>query len=198
MPDTTFDGNTIYEGQLEINHAEGVIIFTAKTGPMILRITHLRKPVPRGAAIDLASVSQLTSFTPLEVDEAEAETVAQPENDFDEGITYDRCTTCGKVHDGSDRDVFKEWRGVYTLYPGHEYLITTQKKQQRHARIWRMGYLGRQYPGSYMLQFSARGPDRKDSGQYGGTVTIDARDIVEVKEVQCDEAKRHVERRKMT
>lgn len=53
-------------GQLEIDINEGVVTFRAHNGVIILRVTHLRHPIPIDTLIDLASVAALTSYTPLE------------------------------------------------------------------------------------------------------------------------------------
>jgi hypothetical protein len=63
MPDNS---KTIYTGQLEIDHKEGAIYFRDRYGTTILRVTHLKTPTPRGVGIDLVSVAQMTSYTPLE------------------------------------------------------------------------------------------------------------------------------------
>jgi hypothetical protein len=78
--------------------------------------------------------------------------------------------------------------GETSLIPGHEYIVITKTTLQKYPREWRMGYLG--YTAG--LQFSARGPDRTHSAQYGGTQTIDIGQVISVTEVERNDAKRHV------
>jgi len=94
------------------------------------------------------------------------------------------CQVCHDKHDSSE--IVKV--GETSLIPGHEYIIVTKTSLQKYPREWRMGYLG--YTAG--LQFSARGPDRTHSAQYGGTQTIDMSVVVSVREVERDDAKRHV------
>jgi hypothetical protein len=94
------------------------------------------------------------------------------------------CLICHSGHDSSE--IVKV--GKTSLIPGHEYIIVTKTSLQKYPREWRMGYLG--YTAG--LQFSARGPDRTHSAQYGGTQTIDMDQVISVTEVERDDVKRHV------
>jgi len=63
------NNTTMYSGMLEIDHAKGVITFTTggtEEGMRILRITHLNTPIPRGYAVDMVAISQVTSYTQLQ------------------------------------------------------------------------------------------------------------------------------------
>lgn len=93
------------------------------------------------------------------------------------------CPVCHKEH--SSPEIVKV--GEVALIPGHEYVITTKTSLQKYPREWRMGYLG--YAAG--LLFSARGPDRTHKAQYGGTQTIDMAQVVSVREVERNDAKRH-------
>lgn len=95
-----------------------------------------------------------------------------------------RCDTCRKVHKPPE----VVGAGGVKFWPGHEYIIRTKTTMQRYPREWRMGYLGF----GNGMEWSARGPDRTHGGQYGGTQTMDLRDIVYAEEVERDDAKRHV------
>lgn len=94
------------------------------------------------------------------------------------------CGVCHKEH--TSPEIVKV--GKIALIPGHEYVIITKTSQQKYPREWRMGYLGY---GAGLL-FSARGPDRTHGGQYGGTQAIDMAQVVSVREVERDDAKRHI------
>jgi hypothetical protein len=94
------------------------------------------------------------------------------------------CPVCHNRHNSAQ--VVKV--GKTSLIPGHEYIIVTKTSLQKYPREWRMGYLG--YTAG--LQFSARGPDRTHSAQYGGTQTIDMDQVISVTEVERDDVKRHV------
>lgn len=60
-------------GELMID-TRGTITFTVTGGQTILRITHLRAPVPVGThIIDMAAVDSLLSYTPLPTDEPRPE-----------------------------------------------------------------------------------------------------------------------------
>jgi len=184
------DGNTIYSGQLEIDHAEGTITFVSE-GQRILRVTHLRKPIPVNMSIDLASVAQLTSFTSLRAEEVDIIDKLVRKTDLDSGPDPRVCSTCGKEHQ-LHRRVNVQAAGAF-LYPGHEYIIETKTPRQKYPRVWRMGFLERgQMPNS--VQFSARGPDRTHDGQYGGTVTLLIDEITHIQQVPRVEAERHVGR----
>jgi hypothetical protein len=53
-------------GELTIDPLNGVIIFKDGWHRTILRITHLREPIPDNVLIDLVALSNLTSYTPLQ------------------------------------------------------------------------------------------------------------------------------------
>lgn len=101
-----------------------------------------------------------------------------------------RCERCGNFHD--HRNTVRVLDG-FDMYAGHEYEITTQTRQQRYARLWRMGFMGPAM-GDSELEFSARGPDRTHHGQYGGTVRLRKADVIAVREVERSDALRHVGR----
>lgn len=63
MPDTEYDN--VYEGALYIDTEKGVVSFLTKDGHRLLRITHLPTPIPAGIGIDLVSILNLTSYTPI-------------------------------------------------------------------------------------------------------------------------------------
>jgi hypothetical protein len=96
------------------------------------------------------------------------------------------CPVCHKVH-GPPKVVGPT--GVI-FWPGHEYIIRTRYSNQKYPREWRMGYLGF----SNGMEFSARGPGRTHGSQYGGTQNIGLESIIYAKEVEHDDAKRHVGR----
>lgn len=52
-------------GILHVNNITGTITFTDDEG-QILRITHIKEPVPRGTKIDMVALEHLTSITPIE------------------------------------------------------------------------------------------------------------------------------------
>ena len=60
-----------YEGVLRINQDEGTATFYARDmiyvadGARILRVTHLATPVPDDVSIDVVSIFNITSYTPL-------------------------------------------------------------------------------------------------------------------------------------
>lgn len=111
------------------------------------------------------------------------------------------CPTCGRVHTANDIAGFPTVNLV-PLIPGHEYIIKYQSTQAHYVREARMGFMGRPYQSTPMLEFSGRGPDRthggkerKGEGPYAGTVTLDLRIITSAQEVERDDAKRYVGRR---
>lgn len=99
------------------------------------------------------------------------------------------CDTCHKVHGEDNTGVFRLASGT-TLYPEHEYIIETKSRQQKYVRRWRMGYMGTGIDRHHLV-FSARGPDRTHSDQYGGDVTLDTREILGARQVPKDVALRH-------
>jgi hypothetical protein len=54
---------TTWIGELEIDHDNGVITFTA-SGVRILRVTHLPEPLPLGVIVDMVALPELTSYGP--------------------------------------------------------------------------------------------------------------------------------------
>lgn len=196
-----------YPGNLHIDYNAGTIEFR-QYDYVLLRITHVPVPIPRTVTIDIAAISALTSYTNrgVLVSQQEARersmsihpsTGIYTDVDDEFGSEHDAgkfdeddicCEVCHHVHE--IEDMVKV--GDDNLIIGHEYEITTKTSMQRYPRLWRMGFAGRGIGG---LTFSARGPDRTHSGQYGGTQTIDKRDIVNIEEVTKDEAKRYVGRR---
>jgi hypothetical protein len=174
------------EGTLEIDHNNGVIQFV-QDNVTILRITHLKSPIPSNITIDITTIPALTRYIfpdelPTKKEVMEKAPLLGP--DIREEL---RCPVCGKIHTNPEVVVGNNVR----IWPGHEYIIETKTSQQRHPRRWRMGYLG--YGNG--LQFSARGPDRTHGGQYGGTQSIDLAAIISIEEVERDDAKRHVGQR---
>ena len=59
------DKEYAYDGRLWIDPDEGTVTFTTRDGTRILRVTHLRKPTPDGVMIDMVSLPNLTSYTPI-------------------------------------------------------------------------------------------------------------------------------------
>lgn len=107
-----------------------------------------------------------------------------------------RCTVCGNVHDGDGIQV--GWKRPYdVLYPGHEYVLTTKTSIQKFPREWRMGFIGPVGEDARRLQFSARGPDRSHSDQYGGTQVLWATEIKSAKEVIRDDKERQIGQRNL-
>ena len=102
--------------------------------------------------------------------------------------TAEYCKVCHNKHRRSDIVMIGDTR----LIPNHEYIIVTKTTQQRYPRSWRMGFIGTNQAPPRNLQFSARGPDRTHSNQYGGTVVLDARTVIRVHEVERIDAERHV------
>jgi hypothetical protein len=85
-----------------------------------------------------------------------------------------------------------------SLTPDQDYQVRYRVPGvQRKDRYTRMGFAGagRPWPGGQSgaeLVFSARGPDRTHSGQYGATQTLRAEWILDVRQVANDPAKRYV------
>ena len=57
---------TTMNGELRIDRLNGVITFSDGWHRMVLRITHLREPIPDDVLIDLVALNNLTSYTPLQ------------------------------------------------------------------------------------------------------------------------------------
>ena len=57
---------TIIDGELHIDTENGVITFKNAWNDTILRVTHLREPIPANVMIDLVSLPNLTSYTPIQ------------------------------------------------------------------------------------------------------------------------------------
>lgn len=49
-------------GVLEVDHDRGTIIFKTCDNQMLLRITHLKNPIPRNGFIDIVALDALTSY----------------------------------------------------------------------------------------------------------------------------------------
>jgi hypothetical protein len=177
-----------HDGTLIIDHDNGVIKFTQGDDPVdgeaiLLRVTHLREPIPDNVLIDLVALDNLTSYTPLQ---GNIKTVLQIDNPMQD----DRCPVCTKVHTSAD---YTKW-GPFTFIPAHEYIIWTRNNQQTYAHRGRMQYFGRgPNDPKYQLTFNARGPERSTKGNYGGTQTLDARNIIKLEEVERDPSKRYVD-----
>lgn len=60
------ESTTIMNGELRIDNVNGVATFTDGWGAVILRVTHLREPVPANTKIDLVALDALTSYTPVQ------------------------------------------------------------------------------------------------------------------------------------
>jgi hypothetical protein len=196
---------TVMNGELRIDHINGLITFNDGWSRVVLRITHLQEPIPDNVLIDIVALAPLTSYTPLQ-GEALGDKSGQTSNPehvesfqewIDEGIEpvnddlvkFDMvCTVCRKVHIETD---FFRW-AEYSFIKGHEYIIWTRNGQQTYAHRGRMQFLGPSAP-RYRLSFNARGPDRSHKGQYGDTQTLDARNIVKLEEVDIDPKKRYVD-----
>ena len=54
-----------YDGRLWIDHINGTVVFTSG-GVKILRVSHLREPIPDGVMIDIVALDNLTSYTPIQ------------------------------------------------------------------------------------------------------------------------------------
>lgn len=93
-----------------------------------------------------------------------------------------------------DHVQFRGYAKQYTLVVGSDYEIVTRVTGvERYDRISRMGFTGQSHAGD--LVFSARGPDRTHSNQYGGTQTIRPEHVKAVHKVESDHAKRYTARR---
>jgi hypothetical protein len=62
----TTKNSNVYEGALYIDTDKGVITFLSKEGQRILRVTHLPTPIPDNVMIDMVSLPNLKSYTPLQ------------------------------------------------------------------------------------------------------------------------------------
>ncbi len=195
---------TTLNGELRIDHLNGLITFSDGWHRMTLRITHLTEPIPSDVLIDIVALTPLTSYTPLskqpeksglkEWTERQGEHTESFGEWIDEGIEpvtdelVEACPVCHKIHVATD---FFRW-GEYSFIKGHEYIIWTRNGMQTYAHSGRMQFLGPSAP-RYRLSFNARGPDRSHKGRYGGTQTLDARNIVKLEEVDIDPKKRYVD-----
>jgi hypothetical protein len=61
----SIDSVQVRLGKLIIDHEQGTITFKADgpEGQLMLRITHLKQPIPREGFIDLVALVPLTSYT---------------------------------------------------------------------------------------------------------------------------------------
>jgi hypothetical protein len=57
---------TTMNGELRIDRLNGLITFRDGWNRVVLRISHLREPVPPGVLIDIVALENLTSYTPLQ------------------------------------------------------------------------------------------------------------------------------------
>src|SRR5580765_3965944 len=195
MSDKLTESVTTLNGVLRIDRLNGLIIFNDGWNRTILRVSHLPEPIPDNVMIDIVALKNLTSYTPLQ-SQGNQHTESFQEW-IDEGIEPVKddlvkldlqCPVCHKVHVATD---FFMW-GPYNFIKGHEYIIWTRNSIQTYARRGRMQFLGSSTP-KYRLTFNARGPDRSQKSQYGGTQVIDAWNIVKLEEVACDPARRYVD-----
>lgn len=222
MPDEVIiESQTMMNGELIIDHENGVATFKDGWGRTILRVTHLPTPVPLDVGIDLVAIRNVTSYTPLTMREL-APPIGIPRHTesfkewLDDGIVpvaqhreksalaewLERQSGEGMVKFDLPCPIcrkahvsadFTKW-GPYTLVKDHEYIIWTRTSQQKYAHRGRMQFLG-QGPSDfkYQLTFNARGPDRSTDDQFGGTQMLDARNIVKLEEVERDPSKRYVD-----
>lgn len=207
MPEELIDSIITMNGMLRIDLLNGLVTFHDGWNRVVLRVTHLPEPVPQDVLIDITALNNLTSYTPLQGEALgkqqaarEASLVMHPStgryHDIDDefgsehnaGQNPDDCPDCHKVHVATD---FFRWAEC-TFIKGHEYIIWTRNGQQTYAHRGRMQFTGPSAP-RYRLTFNARGPERGRKGKYGGTQTLDARDIVKVEEVDIDPKKRYVD-----
>jgi len=66
MPRTNEESITTINGELRIDHLNGLITFSDGWHRMTLRITHLTEPIPDNVLIDIVALTPLTSYTPLQ------------------------------------------------------------------------------------------------------------------------------------
>jgi len=57
---------TTMNGELHIDHLNGLITFSDGWHRMVLRITHLTEPIPSDVLIDIVALTPLTSYTPIQ------------------------------------------------------------------------------------------------------------------------------------
>jgi hypothetical protein len=188
-------------GDLTINTLAGTAEFRDGWGQTILRVTHLPTPVPPNVMIDLVAIRNVTSYTPITI-QPDAQIVKGGQTEYERPEDYhrearepdpdydERCPVCTRIHTSAD---YTKW-GIFTFITAHEYIIWTRTSQQTYAHRGRMQYMGRgPNENRYHLTFNARGPDRTHKDQYGGTQTLDARNIIKVEEVDRNPAKRYVD-----
>lgn len=65
-----------FNGKLRIDFDEGMIIFT--DGVILIRITHLRTPLPHDGIIDIVALAALTSYTPGHHSDEQPESTNRP------------------------------------------------------------------------------------------------------------------------
>lgn len=66
MSHANIESITTMNGELRIDHLNGLITFSDGWSRMVLRISHLREPVPDNVLIDIVALENLTSYTPLQ------------------------------------------------------------------------------------------------------------------------------------
>lgn len=66
MPTVQIESITRMNGELRIDHLNGLITFRDGWNMMILRVSHLREPIPDNVLIDIVALENLTSYTPLQ------------------------------------------------------------------------------------------------------------------------------------
>src|SRR5580765_9078360 len=189
MSDKLTESVTTLNGVLRIDRLNGLITFSDGWHRVTLRITHLPEPIPDNVMIDIVALKNLTSYTPLQSQgNQHTESFKEWIDEGIEPVEEDHCPICTKIHTSAD---YTRW-GPYTFIRAHDYIIWTRNSMQTYAHRGRMQFLGSSTP-KYRLTFNARGPDRSQKSQYGGTQVIDARNIVKLEEVACDPASRYVD-----
>jgi len=66
MPRELAESVTTMNGELRIDHLNGLVTFSDGWNRMVLRITHLTEPIPNDVLIDIVALTPLTSYTPLQ------------------------------------------------------------------------------------------------------------------------------------
>ena len=78
MPEPDLKRNyVVIDGRLMIDFDAGTIIFTNE-GVVMLRITHLKPPLPHDGIIDIVALAALTSYTPGHHSDEQPESTNRP------------------------------------------------------------------------------------------------------------------------